>query len=321
MPARRRSFASRSVAMAALCAVAATPAFGDAVTVRDAGGREVTIHDSSRIVSIGGAVTEIAYALGLEQRIIAVDTTSLYPPRALIDKPAVGYMRQLSPEGVLGLGPSLVLANDGAGPKEAVAVLEAARVPFVRVPDTFTGEGIVEKIRLIAKATGTDERGECLARWVQTDLDAMADLRRRIDRPRKVMFLLSFLNGRPMVSGRSTAADGIIRLAGGVNAVTAYEGYKPVNEEAVIAAQPDAVLAMERASFRLDAATVFAHPGFASTPAAAHKSFISMDGLYLLGFGPRSARAAHDLASALYSTLGGEAMPSERASLSEACRP
>ena len=135
------------------------------------------------------------------------------------------------------------------------------------------------------------------------------------------MFLLSFLNGRPMVAGRATAADGIIRLAGGVNAITSYEGYKPINDEAVIAAQPDAVLAMERASFRLDADTVFAHPGFASTPAAAHKSFVSMDGLYLLGFGPRSARAARDLAAALYPALAGEAMPSERASLSDACRP
>ena len=209
-------------------------------------------------------------------------------------------MRQLSPEGVLGLGPSLVLANDGAGPKETIAVLEAARVPFVRVPDTFTGEGIIEKIRLIAKATGTAERGECLARGCRPTSTRMAGLRQRIDRPRKVMFLLSFLNGRPMVAGRTTAADGIIRLAGGVNAIQDYEGYKPVNDEAVIAAQPDAVLAMERASFRLDAATVFAHPGFASTPAAARKSFISMDGLYLLGFGPRTARAARDLAAALY---------------------
>ncbi len=321
MPARHRSLASRSIMIAALCVFAATPAVGAAVTVRDAGGRDVVITDASRIVSVGGAVTEILYALGLEHRVVAVDTTSLYPPRALAEKPAVGYMRQLSPEGVLGLGPSLVLANDGSGPKETIAVLEAARVPFVRVPDTFTGEGIVEKIRLIAKATGTDERGECLAKWVQTDLDAMASLRKRIEHKRKVMFLLSFMSGRPMVAGRMTAADGIIQLAGGGNAVTGYEGYKLINDESVIAAQPDAILAMERASFSLDAQTVFAHPGFASTPAAAHKAFVSMDGLYLLGFGPRSARAARDLAMTLYPALSGQSLPSERASLTDACHP
>jgi iron complex transport system substrate-binding protein len=306
--------------MAMLCIFAATPAMADAVTVRDAAGRDVVVTDTSRIVSVGGAVTEILYALGLEQRVIAVDTTSLYPPRALAEKPTVGYMRQLSPEGVLGLGPTLVLANDGAGPKETIAVLEAARVPFVRVPDMFTGDGIIDKIRLIARATGTTERGECLVKRVQDDLDAMAHLRRRIEHPRKVMFLLSFLNGRPMVAGRATAPEGIIRLAGGRNAVDKYDGYKLINDESVIAAQPDAVLAMERASFRLDADTVFAHAAFAITPAAAHKAFVSMDGLYLLGFGPRSAQAARDLAAALYPTLSGQPMPSERAPVSEACR-
>lgn len=88
----------------------------DAITVEDATGRSVVISDASRIVSVGGAVTEILYALGLEQRVIAVDTTSLYPPRALAEKPNVGYMRQLSPEGVLALGPSLILAAEGSGP-------------------------------------------------------------------------------------------------------------------------------------------------------------------------------------------------------------
>ena len=81
---------------------------------------------------------------------------------------------------------------------------------------------------------------------------------------------------------------------------------------------------MERASFQLDAATVFAHPAFAATPAAAQRAFVSMEGLYLLGFGPRTARAARDLALALYPTLAGSdraAMPSEHASAESACPP
>lgn len=320
MPARRRSFASRSAAIVVLWAFAATPVVADAVTVRDAAGRNVTVADPGRIVSVGGAVTEILYALGLEQRVIAVDTTSVYPPRALAEKPSLGYMRQLSAEGVLGLGPSLVLATEGAGPKETIAVLEAASVPFVHVPDVFTGDGIVDKIRLIAKATGTTERGECLVARVQEELDVMARLRGRIEHPRKVVFLLSFLNGRPMVGGRATAAEGIIKLAGSLNAVDRYDGYKLINDEAVIAAQPDAVLAMERPSFRLDPDTVFAHAAFATTPAAAHKALVSMEGLYLLGFGPRTARAARDLATALYPNLGDAPMPSERAPLADACR-
>ena len=305
-----------SLAVAAACFGLTDRALADSITVKDATGRSIAITDPSRIVSVGGAVTEILYALGLESRIIAVDSTSLYPPRALAEKPSVGYMRQLSPEGVLGLGPSLVLAAEGSGPKDTIAVLEAASVPFVQIPDRFSGDGIVEKIRLIAQATGSAQRGECLIKLVEADLRALAALRARIERPRRALFILSFMNGRPMVAGRATAADGIIMLAGAANAITEYEGYKLINDEAVIAARPDAILAMERASFRLDANTVFEHPAFVTTPAAAQKELISMEGLYLLGFGPRAARAARDLALALYPSLEpavhGEIMPSER---------
>jgi iron complex transport system substrate-binding protein len=310
-----------AVIFAALCVLAATPpctpARADAVTVRDAAGRSVMIGDASRIVSVGGAVTEILYALGLEQRVIAVDSTSLYPPRALADKRNVGYMRQLSAEGVLGLGPSLVLAAEGAGPKETIAVLESASVPFVQVPDPFTGTGILAKVRLIAEATGVAARGECLAAAVERDLAALDRLRARIAAPRNVMFVLSLMNGRPMVAGRATAADGIIALAGAANVINSYDGYKLVNDEAVIAARPDAVLTMERPGFRLDAATVFALPAFATTPAAARQTLISMEGLYLLGFGPRTALAARDLAVALYPALDREAMPSDGSAISE----
>ena len=120
----------------------------------DARGRDVRIENPARIVSIGGAITEILYALGFEERIAGVDTTSLYPPAALRDKPNVGYMRQLSAEGVLGLNPSLVLAMQGSGPKETMDVLEAAKVPLVMVPETFSEQGLLDKIALVGRAMG-----------------------------------------------------------------------------------------------------------------------------------------------------------------------
>ena len=277
--------------------------------------------EAVRIVSIGGAVTEILYALGAEQRIVAVDSTSFYPAQALKEKPNVGYMRALSAEGVLGLNPSLILASEGSGPKETIAVLKAANIPYVTVPDHFTGQGIVDKIGVVADAVGAAARGACLTKVVQADLDALAKVRTHIGRPLKVLFLLSFTNQRPMVAGGATAADGIIHLAGAANAMTGYEGYKLVNDEAIIAAKPDAVLVMQRDSHRLDAETVFKHPAFALTPAARDKRFVSRNGLYLLGFGPRTALAARDLATSLYPELAAEKLPSERATApGEACR-
>jgi iron complex transport system substrate-binding protein len=120
----------------------------------------------------------------------------------------------------------------------------------------------------------------------------------------RVVFVLSFINGRAMVAGRKTAADGIIRMAGAVNAVDRFEGYKQVEDESVVASQPDAILAMVRSGAEpLTAKEVFAHPGFALSPAATRGAFVAMDGLYLLGFGPRTAAAARDLAQQLYPGL------------------
>jgi len=278
---------------------------------RDASGRTIAVADASRIVSIGGAVTEILYALGQGDRLVAVDATSLYPPEALKSKPNVGYFRQLSPEGVMSLSPSVILAVEGAGPKDAVSVLQSASIPLVSIPDKYNGEGIVEKIRMISAAVGAEREGECLSRLVSDDLSALASLRAKINAPVRVIFILSFVNGRPMVAGRGTAADGLIRMAGAVNAFDNFEGYKIINDEAVLAVAPDAVIGMQRAGMDLDARTVFAHAAFRETPAAKQKRFFAMDGLYMLGFGPRTARAARDLSRSLYPDKTFAELPSE----------
>src|SRR3954463_6328026 len=88
----KKTILALSLAVAAACFGRTDGALADNITVKDAAGRSIAITDPSRIVSVGGAVTEILYALGLESRIIAVDSTSLYPPHALAEKPSVGYM-------------------------------------------------------------------------------------------------------------------------------------------------------------------------------------------------------------------------------------
>jgi iron complex transport system substrate-binding protein len=313
---------SRQIAASAAFTLAMLAGMSQAGAVRDAVGREVVVRDASRIVSIGGAVTEILYAIGKSDRVVAVDTTSLYPPEALRTKPNVGYFRQLSPEGVIGLAPSVIIAADGAGPREAVAVLETASIPFVRVPDHFDGDGIIEKIRIVAAATGAEKQAVCLEEAVERDLTALASLRSRIKKPARAMFILSFMNGRPMVAGRGTAADGIMRMSGAENVFGDFEGYKIVNDEAIVAAAPEVVLAMQRAGLDLDAPQVFGHAAFRETPAARDQRFFAMEGLYMLGFGPRTARAARDLSLSLYPELEGAKLPSDNSSGGkEPCQP
>jgi len=304
----------------AACLGASGAVYAAGVTVRDARDRDVMITNPARIVSIGGAITEILYALGFEDRVAGVDTTSLYPLEALREKPNVGYMRQLSAEGVLGLNPSLVLAMQGSGPKETIDILDAAKVPLVMVPETFSEAGLIDKIKLVGHAMGADPRAECLAKVVAGDLAQLRELRARVTRPVRVMFVMSLLNGRAMAAGQKTAANEIINLSGAVNAIDSFDGYKIINDEAIVAARPDVVLSIQRSKDSLDADAIYAHPAFAMTPVAANKAFISMDGLYLLGFGPRTAAAARDLSIKLYPALAPQAEKLSPAVLTANCR-
>jgi len=307
--------------LATTCAFAiGGAALAAGITVHDARNRDVTISDPARIVSIGGAITEILYALGFEDRLAGVDATSLYPTSALRDKPNVGYMRQLSAEGVLGLNPSLVLAVQGSGPKETMDVLEAAKVPLVLVPETFSEQGLLDKIKLVGRAMGADARAECLTAAVSGDLAQLRALRAKVTKPVRVMFVMSLLNGRAMAAGQKTAANEIIALAGGVNAIDSYDGYKIINDEAIVAARPDVVLSIQRSKDSLEAEAVYVHPAFAMTPVVANKAFISMEGLYLLGFGPRTAAAARDLSVKLYPALAPQAASFSPAALTANCR-
>ncbi|MBN8988295.1 MAG: hemin ABC transporter substrate-binding protein [Rhizobiales bacterium] len=308
LPATACAFAGDGAALAA------------GITVHDARNRDVTISDPARIVSIGGAITEILYALGFEDRLAGVDATSLYPASALRDKPNVGYMRQLSAEGVLGLNPSLVLAVQGSGPKETMDVLEAAKVPLVLVPETFSEQGLLDKIKLVGDAMGAAARAECLTKAVTGDLAQLRALRAKVTKPVRVMFVMSLLNGRAMAAGQKTAANEIIALAGGVNAIDGYDGYKIISDEAIVAAKPDVVLSIERSKDSLEAEAIYVHPGFALTPVVANKAFISMEGLYLLGFGPRTAAAARDLSVKLYPALAPQAETFSPAALTANCR-
>jgi len=316
-----RRWFSRTVGLVAACSVAiAGTALAAGITVHDARDRDVTIENPARIVSIGGAITEILYALGLEDRLAGIDTTSVFPADALRDKPNVGYMRQLSAEGVLGLNPSLVFAMQGSGPKETMEVLEAAKVPLVLVPEIYSEQGLLDKIKLVGHAMGADARAACLTAAVASDLAQLRDLRARVTKPVRVMFVMSLLSGRAMVAGQNTSANEIIKLSGAVNAVDSYDGYKMINDEAIVAAKPDVVLSIQRSKDSLEADAVYAHPAFAMTPVAANKTFISMEGLYLLGFGPRTAAAARDLSIKLYPALAPQAEAFAPAALTTNCR-
>lgn len=276
----------------------------DAPVVIDANGDEVVIEDASRIITIGGAVTEVAYALGAGDRVIAVDDSSLYPAEAL-ELESIGYLRFLTAEPILALDPTLVIATEDAGPTEVVQQLEESGITFLQVPAEDTVDGAIEKIRTIATALGQPEDGDALVEEMLTDIEKAEELVADVESAPRVLFL--FLRGAAVltVSGTGTGADEMIRLAGGENVVAEYEGYQPLTAEAIIAAEPDIILTTSGGMESVGGMEgLLELPGVAQTPAAENdRIFATMDDLELLGFTPRLGGAVMNLAYQLHPDL------------------
>ncbi|MGD9538204.1 MAG: hemin ABC transporter substrate-binding protein [Alphaproteobacteria bacterium] len=282
-------------ALAALAVLGIVAAFPRPSLAADDAAAETT-----RVVSIGGALTEIVYALGAEDALVAVDSTSFYPEKAR-DLPNVGYMRQLSAEPVVALQPTLVLAIEDSGPPQALEQMRAAGLNLQVIKDDPTPEGVIAKVAAVAQALGKEAEGEALAAKLRAEFDAVLKQVAGLPERPSVIFFFSLGSGTPLAGGRDTAPDGIIALAGGRNAFDAFEGFKPLSPEAAVASAPDVVLVTEQTLKALGGRDkLIARPEIAATPAGREGRVVAMDALLLLGFGPRTPEAIRTLAEALH---------------------
>lgn len=263
---------------------------------------------AQRVVVAGGDLTEIVYALGAQDRVVGVDTTSLHPPEALETKAQVGYARRLSAEGLLSVAPDLILATFGAGPAPALDQVEAAGVPVRRGPEANAPELVPQKIRFVGAALEMEAEAEALATRYEAELAAVAAKVAKLKRRPKALLLISVARGAAMAAGEGSNADAVIRAAGAVNAAQGFEGYKPMSQEAIIAAAPEVILLVEPHVSRIGGAeAVLARPDIAATPAGAARRTVTMNALLLLGFGPRTPAAIAELARALHPDEAAEA--------------
>lgn len=276
--------------------------FSQPVKVTGADGIETRIDDTSRIVTLANAVTEIVYALGMGDRVVGVDQSSLYPPEVQ-DKPQVGYFRQTSAEGILSLRPGLVIASEGLGPPAVAQQVRSAGVPVLILEEAHAVEAVQRRIRLIGQALGRARAADSLISQLDRDLRSARALQKGIDRPLRVLFIYARGAGVVQVAGRETSADAVLQLAGAQNVVTDYEGYRPITAESVVAAAPDVIVIPERGLESVGGVDgLIQQPGLALTPAGKQRRVIAVDDALLLSFGPRLGKGVYALTSALYNS-------------------
>jgi iron complex transport system substrate-binding protein len=249
--------------------------------------------DASRIVSAGGSVTEIIYALGAESRLVAVDTTSNFPSSAA-DLPSVGYVRALSTEGMLSTRPTLILGEDDMGPPEVLSQLTSLGIELAVVPERWHGQGIVEKVSCISSIVGVGQGArDALIEKLQNHVDDLSIQRSRIDKPIRVALLLALRDGVPTAAGSETSGHGVLEMAGLTNVFADFEGWKPIAPEAMIKRNPEVIFITERSAKAAGGIeAVIADPIIELTDAGSSGNVFAADGMALLGFGPRTITTA-----------------------------
>lgn len=254
--------------------------------------------DASRIAVAGGSITEILYFLGEESKIIATDSTSTYPAGARLF-PSIGYVRGLSAEGILSLKPSLILGEHDMGPEIVINQIENVSVDIRRIPEAHTTKGITDKIFCVAAVLGKSEEARTL---VSESLGQKLELlKNAVDRGStngKFVIILSIRDGSPIVAGRRTSGDGLLRMVGAANIFSDIDGWKPVSLESIAASNPDFIVVAGRSNDPgRTIEIVKQNAAIKITEAAKRNQILVIDGMALLGFGPRTLDIGLELIS------------------------
>ncbi|MFO7725914.1 MAG: ABC transporter substrate-binding protein [Oceanipulchritudo sp.] len=250
-----------------------------------------------RLVTLGGPATEIVYALGSGDQIVAADSSSLYPEAAKA-LPKVGYVSAVGAEGLLSEEPALIIATSRFGPPAVVERIEASGIPLLTVESPHNEETLEEAIEEIGAVLGKEEVAAELWGRIAADLEAAKEKARASGAP-PVVFLLGD-SGSAMAAGRDTQGAGILSLAGGRNLFDDYTGYKPVSEEALLMADPAFIFIGDHGSIGdEDPQSRLESLGLGRLAAATGAEVRLLDLGKYLTFGPRTGEAALRLAELL----------------------
>tara|TARA_B100001029_G_scaffold36441_1_gene27844 strand:- start:7145 stop:8026 length:882 start_codon:yes stop_codon:yes gene_type:complete len=258
-------------------------------------------NDLSRVVVAGGSITEIIYFLDLDKYLTAVDVTSNYPDKAK-NLPSIGYVRNLSTEGILSLNPTLFLGENDMGPPIVLEQLKETALDIRIIPEQHSANGILEKVYCV---------GEIMGLEISQIKDKTIDLNKNVNRlyeltdkgilkSTRVMFVLNMRGNSPIVAGKGTSGNGFISIIGCKNAFDNVQGWKPISEESVLNVNPDYIILPNKdihKSSTID--NILDNPIFMNTEAGKNKNFIFEDAMAMLGFGPRTLDIAVKIAESI----------------------
>jgi iron complex transport system substrate-binding protein len=203
-------------------------------------GRTVTIDKiPQKIISLAPANTEILYALGLADKVVAVTDYDDYPPEVK-DKPSIGGYSNPNIEKIVSLSPDLILA-DSIQKIEVIPQLEAKGLTVFAL-DPKNLDGVMQAITLVGEITGADQAAANLVSQMQSQINAITDKTNNLSAEQKPRVFYIMWHDPLMTVGAETIEDELITIAGGVNITGNLESYPKIQLEDVLVANPEVII-------------------------------------------------------------------------------
>jgi len=259
------------------------------------GAPSMASEQAPKVVSLGGGVTEIVYALGAESLLVGRDLSSTYPEQARA-LPSVGYYRQLPAEGIVSLRPTLVIASENAGPPQSIEHLKALNIKVITVPDAPTVDSLKVRVREIGQALGRKKAAETLIQQFERDL-ALAKAGAKSSMSAMTVVIRG---GKMLGAGRDTNADVVIQAAGLRNALATEKSYRPLSAEAVTRIAPEVIIVTAGTVKSMGTLkAVRDSPLLKHTPAVKNNRIVVLEDLLAQSFGLRLPQAVTQIQQGL----------------------
>jgi iron complex transport system substrate-binding protein len=273
------------------------------VTVTSGDGRRVKVTDVSRIIPLWDNLSEIVFALGLGDNVVARDTSTTFAQAKKL--PLVTRAHDITPEAVLSLRPTLILADEQTGPPEALRQIRDIGVPVVVFKRPTNVAQIGDQIRQIADALGVPDAGTAAANHAMDEIASVeANLPKGVAKPRVAFLYLRGNAGVSLIAGPGSGVDSMIASAGGIDAGTAIklaQSFTPLTSEALVKAAPDIILMTTTGLESVGGVNgLLEVPGVAQTPAGKNRRIVTMEDGLLFSFGTRTSAALRTLSAAFY---------------------
>ncbi len=284
----------------ALIAAGCTQSFQPGTLIDDLG-REIKIDKPpQRMVSHVPSTTEILYALGLEDRVVGVDSYSDYPEAAK-SKPQVGNYFNPSIENIVALNPDLVFTD---GHSESIKGLDSLKIPYI-VLQPKDIEGIFNNIELVGRVTGAGDKAERIVKDMRARMSAVTERVKGASRPRVFYIIDATDLNNPWTAGPGSFIDALINLAGGENiGAKAPVAWAKFSIEEVVNSDPQIIIADAQMGTAITSKEkLINHPIWQRITAVKQGKVFVIDGDLVSRSGPRIVQGLEEMAQMIHPDL------------------